>query len=492
MNKYYLLKQYFLKFSIIIGGFFSCCSLLKSALPEELSLYENATKDITSTSLAEWTILIYMEADNNLSPCAVGNVEDMRKAPSSNNVNLLVQWDKPRSKMTYRFKIENHKLTDVGSLNQEMGMNPAKELYDAMAWVKANYPAKHYMLVLWNHGGGILEKMKRSWLRPLCDTFPNIAALNNDALVVDDSIAVSLEDFDDRGILYNEPEGTFLSTDAMTTVFNDIKVLLEQEIDVVGMDACLMAMLEIAYAIKHSTEVLVASENLEPGEGWNYGDIIKGIVKQDGKVSAEEIAALVVSAYKKYYLKRDSSYTQSAMKVSQIEDIKDLLNKVVIDFLMIKSISRDVAQKILESAYSASIKFHDDYVDLYSFCDGMSEIVNLYYPVYLRYRDQAVYKELVVALSKLQSSLITLKLAIKHVAFSNSVGADVSNARGISIYLPNLSRVKPHPSYSQCLFARQSLWGQLLSFYAPDRGASSDDKAEPHLLIFPTSAEDES
>lgn len=477
---------FFYRCTAILGFLFSLSVLAE--IPSELAAYEQIDKSIIASDLSEWTILVYIEADNNLSPCAVTNIDDMCKAASSKNVNLIVQCDKPKSKMTYRFKVENNKLLDVGSLNQEMGINPARELYDAMSWVKENYPAKHYMLVLWNHGSGILDR-KRSWLRPLCYSFKKDQAFQDAGLSNARNIKDSTEDvaevipvdgsqaesLDDRGILYNDSEGTYLTTDAMTTVFNDIKTVLSQEIDVVGMDACLMAMLEIAYAIRNSTGILVGSENVEQGEGWNYRWLIDSIAKKDGKLSPKEMANLVVQAYKKYYLQRDPEFTQSALDLAKVEFVKDCVNQLVMIMLGIKATSRDISQKLLEAAYSGAVKFHDEYVDLYSFCDSMSDIVNAYYPVYIRYKDQPVYKQLSVYLEQLQNILTKTKLAIKEAVLSNGVGSKVEGSKGLSIYLPNLTREQAHPSYARCQFAKHSNWVQLLNFYTPDRSSSIEE-----------------
>ena len=43
-----------------------------------------------------------------------------------------------------------------------------------------------------------------------------------------------------------------------------------EKFDIIGMDACLMASYEVAHAVSGLTDYLLASEELEPGNGWDY------------------------------------------------------------------------------------------------------------------------------------------------------------------------------------------------------------------------------
>ena len=51
----------------------------------------------------------------------------------------------------------------------------------------------------------------------------------------------------------------------LSYALSQIKDVLGQKIDLVGMDACLMAMVEVAYEIKDYVNILVASQETEPG-----------------------------------------------------------------------------------------------------------------------------------------------------------------------------------------------------------------------------------
>jgi Clostripain family len=50
--------------------------------------------------------------------------------------------------------------------------------------------------------------------------------------------------------------------------------VLGRKVDVVGMDACLMTMIEVAYEMRDYALVLVGSEKTEPGPGWPHAAIL--------------------------------------------------------------------------------------------------------------------------------------------------------------------------------------------------------------------------
>ena len=46
------------------------------------------------------------------------------------------------------------------------------------------------------------------------------------------------------------------------------------------MDACLVMMVELAWQLRDSLEILVGSEIEEPNDGWPYGEIIAFLTAQ--------------------------------------------------------------------------------------------------------------------------------------------------------------------------------------------------------------------
>jgi len=112
-----------------------------------------------SNSAAKWTYMVYIAGDNNLAASAVKDINEMEKAGSNSDVNIVVQVenskdytpDMPSYTMRGKiakdndFKSISSKFTNIGK--RDMGSK--KELTEFIKWATSNYPADHYALVLW-------------------------------------------------------------------------------------------------------------------------------------------------------------------------------------------------------------------------------------------------------------------------------------------------------------------------------------------------------
>ena len=113
-------------------------------------------------------------------------------------------------------------------------MGDPQTLADFVSWGVENYPAKHMGLVFWNHGGG------------------SISGVCFDEM--NDSDSLSLREIDS----------------ALNSVYDQ----MSDKFEFIGFDACLMSTLETANIIAPYARYMFASEETEPGGGWNYTDIM--------------------------------------------------------------------------------------------------------------------------------------------------------------------------------------------------------------------------
>lgn len=419
--------------------------------------------EVVSANLAEWTILVYMESENSLYSYAIRNIEDMVKANSSKNVNFLIQINKYKESKTHRLKVENHRLVDVGSFGQQMGLKPALELDLAIDWMAKKYPAKNSMVVLWNHGGGV----NRWLLKPICWQGLETSGLSElaeelEAVNPPEIISEEQNSRGEKGILYNDKTGAYLSTNDLGTVIDKSKGYLGKNLSILAMDACLMAMIEVFYAVKSSCDIVVASENLERGEGWNYFDILNMLALHDGKVSAEELAVYIVESYKNYYINSDPEFTQSAAKMDKVDALKNAIDVTSEALISLRNSSKLVFQTFFESMYRYVIKYEKDYVDLGSVISSLDTICQTYISFYTS-RPNPYYQTVIASLKKIQESLPALDQALQDAVLATHAGKDLYESQGISIYLPQIFLSKMVSEYSSCSFAKNSKWLQFLS-----------------------------
>ena len=174
---------------------------------------------------AEWTIMVFGNGKNDLEPFLLKDLNEMEKIGSTDKVNIVVEagridgydatdgdWKGVRryrmTKDTDTTKVTSKVVQDLGQVD----MGSYQSVIDFAKWAKTAYPAKKYMLILWNHGSG-WEKSRR---------LAGVA----------------------KGISYDEQSGNHINTPQMGLILKALG-----KTDVIGTDACLMQLAEVDYEI---------------------------------------------------------------------------------------------------------------------------------------------------------------------------------------------------------------------------------------------------
>jgi hypothetical protein len=284
---------------------------------------------------AQWTFMVFLNADNNLDRFGVIDVQEMEKAGLSKDVNLVVQLDRFR-KETRRY-VPTSRAADAtaddwgltSKMVQNMGevdMGDYKEMVNFVKWSKENYPAENYALVIWNHGAGW---KKRSG-----------------------EVA--------KGISYDDQSGNHISTAQLGPAMQSITGVLGKKVDILAMDACLMQMVEVAYEVRENALYMVASEETEPGDGWPYHLICPPLVKNPS-MSALEFAKLIPQAYAQSY--QGKSTTQSTIALAKMDDLAEAINKFAV--ALMGAFNTPAEAKIAKDALNVVQKYaYPENVDL--------------------------------------------------------------------------------------------------------------------------------
>ena len=112
----------------------------------------------------------------------------------------------------------------------------------------------------------------------------------------------------------------------MTVALEEANKILGKKIDVLCFDACLMQMVEVAYAAKDHVNYMVGSEETEPGKGAPYNDILKNVKKG---ITPKDFAINWVNAFGDSYnggSQGKSTSTQSALEMSKFPQFVDAVN----------------------------------------------------------------------------------------------------------------------------------------------------------------------
>lgn len=419
--------------------------------------------EIKVSALADWTILVFIQADNNLAPFVEYDITEMSRGIYSNssNVNILIQWDQPFNSRTWRYKIVKNGLIEDESLTQEMGLNPVQELVDSASWIKQKYPAKRYSWILWNHGSGI-------------EDYKNIKISNLFQPEIPKTLKKKSEQ---RGILFDFTQNTYLSNQGLTSAFSQIKSILGQKVDLIGMDACLMEMIEVAYQLKDLTNVLVGSQQTTSAYGWAYAGFINPLTRYSSEFGTKELAQAIVLSFGDFYNKMgELDYTQSAFDMQYLNLIKKNIDQMILKVAACKKHnSRQIKSAVIKARFKSLNFYIPSYIDLYSFYQKLYDEVLRIKGIKKTYRKKRKGRKRKIkkttaylsALDDLKRVLYEGQILIKNSIISNAVSFRNQRAQGISIYYPNPAKFSSaiHPSYSQTLFAQESLWLKFITKY---------------------------
>ncbi len=435
------------------------------SIGSQASAAGNKKAAVSNTRTAEWTMLTYIAADNSLAPYATYNMNDMAAGiASTNNVNILVQWDKPSDNKSWRYKITPGGKIESGSVSSEMGYDPAKELVASMQWAKKSFPAKRYALILWDHGSGVEDfepgvarnialnpRLYTSWLQ-----LPGYAPAKG------------------RGILYDDTQSTCLTNQGLTTALGQIKTLLGKKIDIVATDACLMAMVEVAYQMKDLVTYFVGSEQTIPGYGYPYSKFIRPLSQNPAGTSALQLAQAMVNSYQQYYTTQEPTpdRTLSTIDVTSIGLIKQNIDQFIAAVNACAQLDAEATKSMIVAARQGASSFAmDEYIDLYSFYAGILGRMKKTSPkshAILAQRQKAgarsepsrAYQDALATLdSVIQDGITKITTVVVH----NAVGPVYAGCKGISIYYPDSGPI--HSSYSRTLFAQDTAWTNFVLQY---------------------------
>ena len=284
---------------------------------------------------AQWTFMVYMAGDNNLSAAGDIDLAEMRQVGSSPEVNIVVQFDKAGNLGARRFLIgKNGQDETVEHLGQTDSGDPGV-LLEFIQWAAQGYPAKRYALVLWNHGGGWepseMDRIARSVKAP--NYSPQEMHQRSASRLRRAFFRTSLETIfrlqspADRAICSDDGSGHSLDTVELGEVLEQAVQVLGQPIDLLGMDACLMSNLEVAYQTKSYARYLVASEEEEPNSGWPYDKVLTKLV-ENPDMATGDFAAHIVDAYVQSY-RSESSRSGPPRDVLVNFGKEPLLNRIV-------------------------------------------------------------------------------------------------------------------------------------------------------------------
>lgn len=415
----------------------------------------------TAEPEADWTFLVYTQANNSLCPFAQKNFNDMATIGSSKDLNILVQWHDPNHNGVWRYKINAGKMELDMHLPVNIDGNAAKDLVDSMNWAVSKYPAKKHALILWNHGIGILDPIwgnQSMGFARSSITQKNPRAHIEGVTYLENSTKKltkkEIKKTGHRGILFNERTKTYMNNQTLSSALSAIKttVLKNKNIDLLGMDACLMAMTEVCYQIRNYADYFVGSQEVELAFGWCYAPVVQHFAN---KPTALEAAQSIVHSYENLYKSRINFYSQSAVDLKVMDLLRDSIDLVVQKVMDCREIDQRKTAQALKQARSHTLQFSTaSYVDLHSFFQELQRSFN---NVNTSVQKDSPYN---LAINALNNAVDIASKIIEQGVIANATGKSLSRAKGLSIYYPLNGPIDQSYMYTE--FATDCGWNNLL------------------------------
>ena len=358
---------------------------------------------------AKRTFMIFLNGVNDLYPYGPRTINQLKKVGSTEDFNIVIlrgYLSKPGEKV-----VVNKGGVKVIERGLKLDMGDYKELVKFAKWTHENYPAEHYLIDIWNHGMGWKKRGRVST----------------------------------KGISYDDVTGNHISTLQLGESMKMIKNIFGHNVDILGMDACLMQMAEVAYELKDFVDYIVAAEEIEPGTGWPYDKFAEIPAKNPG-VTPKQYAMAMVEAHRLSYAGiKSEATTCSAIECSRLgafyaklEELAGILKLKVADNGVLEVLKRvtDEVQKFDEG----------DHSDLVHLCQLLVQYC----------ADEEIKTK--------AEQLINLMVASpsKLIAANGTTGESMRNAFGLAIYFP---RETFDPEYRTLINFGKTSWADFVEIY---------------------------
>jgi hypothetical protein len=455
INKTFLCKVFFILTTIGISTS-AAEPYYKDSPCESQVVHENLGLDnSTKRGCKKWTIMVYIAADNDLFYFAWNNIRQLAQSANP-QINIIVYLNEPGPhKKTQVYLIEKNKAILLNKDNQEkLNSGDPQTLIDFCNWTIKNFPAEEYLLDLWNHGMGIGDGVYKSINPTSLFMFnPNTLMLELDRSIrYLDLLHQAQKDSIQRGICFDDTHKSYLSNQDLEHALAAIcsEGLQGKKLSIIGMDACLMAMVEVANICKKYAHIMVASEEVELGQGWRYDKALEPFLH--GPVSKEAFAKQLVKSYYDTYSKITSDFTLSAVNLNKTQAIEDNINSVATLLLECLQNQRSQSVKYIIRQCRRNICFEEpSYIDLSSFYKRLIENV-----------DKFALQKNEHLVPQLKSKLEEGVKCISDSLIANTHGSNLNHAGGLSIYFPEQHILS---SYQKTEFAQTNMWYNFITYY---------------------------
>ena len=352
---------------------------IKTVLRKELFL------DLFTAPIAQWTVMLYMSGSGLLDRALLLDINEMLSVPNQpSNVNVLLEiggapgWSGqlPSDERLARYHLNDGQLV----LDEELpdtSLGKESTFENFLEWGLTRYPASHTGVIFWGHGGA---------------TFGCCSDGNHsyDTLLASETSAAYQAVFQRHGI---------------------------SKLNFVGYDSCIMQAQDVADFNSQYFDYMIASQENEWGYGWLYNEWL------DDLYTSTDTLFVLKQIVDSYVPNSESNSTLSILDLSKMENYKNAFEALAFEILCDGTFTRSNIENLVFSkrvpVFGGSLSNHG-LVDGYYLLLAMDSSPYYYRPFH-QYIDSAID-------------------AYLDVVIYNRTGVESSQAKGLSVYIPQIGR----------------------------------------------------
>jgi hypothetical protein len=402
----------------------------------------------------------------------------MKEAQRGSQVRVLVHQDLPDDCVRREVGLEPQDV--VQRLGPADSGDPAM-LLDFIKWGAAHAPAERYALVLWSHGTGWkppkIEEIARQQPARVPVTQSELRQRGENSSLSQVFFSSTLRRIlsqptpSDRAIATDTGAGHGIDAVELGQAMSQAAAALGRPIDLLAMNACQMASVEVAYQIREHVGVYVASEEYMPVAppptpivGLPYRDILTRLGAEPA-MDAAQLGKMIVERYCALFeepgikgslpwgkpiprstITFPQGATLAALDLSRVGHVAEAVQRLRAALLADLNGQYDALFEAADKAYPFG-EFH--LYDMASFCRPLAG-------------HAAASADTRAAAQAVLDALADPRLTLAR-AYTAPVYADLAGLTTYVIKPDSEGRNKVSPFYAETAYARATEWDKLLS-----------------------------
>jgi hypothetical protein len=468
------------------------CVIVSTFHTRRLFLQTQKEKTIMAEDKKDWTIMVYMAGDNNLSIDMAYALQQIKNVVKNNDkINLFVYYDgySPSVPTLYcdfsgddnRVYFRSHKIKKLygKKAREDENSSAAYSVINFVDWcvnevayekngkTYKGRKAEKYALIFSGHSAAIHDiGLLRDETSNYHMTMPKVRWLLERITKTEETLRKEVE------AVQQHRRNNRYSELSVEDIARRTKQILGQKLSILGFDSCIMSLLEVACQFKSVAKTMIASEGSIPNAGWTYAQILGCLAKSKEDASVADVA----KSFVREFIRTQDLYTiggvtadMAAWDLSLLDEVEKPFGKLVDNLLECfkeenSLIYNQMKRVLLQVHWSCQSYMFEQNIDLADFCWLLkNEVASL--SKELGQSDNKTFENII------ENCEEVIKQVRQCIILSGFSGGTYQYSNGVSVFFPwSVSGyLASRKNYEKLEFVSSSpngkIWNQFLKKY---------------------------